>query len=230
MVVAEPDKVDAIAANLAKETATIAVDNTLQSFVADKVNETVNDMWVVNTQVNFCAKAYKVVPSTHADAPALQVLAGYMKNNFIHTAIREKGGAYGGGVIYSADNGTFSFTSYRDPRLSETLSDYDAAINWMKTSKHDEEKVREAIFGIISSIDSPSTPIRDASGHFSNTLNGRTDSVRSDYRKRILAVTVADLVRVANTYLDPTKANVTVITSKTGFQKEGDLGLNVINL
>tara|TARA_R110000868_G_scaffold411733_1_gene708246 strand:- start:75987 stop:78896 length:2910 start_codon:yes stop_codon:yes gene_type:complete len=229
MAIAETEKLDGIVQTLEAEVTALPVHNS-NAFTTVSVNETVNDMWVMNTAVNFCAKAFKAVPSTHADAPALQILAVYMKNKFLHTAIREKGGAYGGGATYNGDNGTFAFMSYRDPRLSETLKDYDAAIEWMKSAKHNADDVREAIFGIISTIDAPNTPMKDASENYSARLHGRTDDIRSDYRSRILAVTVEELVRVANTYLDPAKASTAVITSAKGLKTEGDLGLRVINL
>ena len=42
--------------------------------------------------------AYAVEVS-HPDAAPLMVLAAYLRNGFLHSAIREKGGAYGGGVM-----------------------------------------------------------------------------------------------------------------------------------
>ncbi|MEQ9567680.1 MAG: peptidase M16, partial [Pseudomonadales bacterium] len=73
-----------------------------------------NQLWVANSQVNFCAKAYKTVPTTHADAPALTVLGGFMRNTFLHTSLREQGGAYGGGATQDNFSGSFRFFSYRD--------------------------------------------------------------------------------------------------------------------
>ena len=35
---------------------------------------------------------------------------------FLHKEVREKGGAYGGGASSSPLGGTFTFSSYRDPR------------------------------------------------------------------------------------------------------------------
>ncbi len=230
LVVAEDEKVSDIVTNLAEKSSTISIDNNIEKFSVSEIDETVNDMWIVNTQGNFCAKAYKAVPSTHADAPALEVLSVYIRDNFIHTAIREKGGAYGGGAGYNPDNATFAFRSYRDPRISGTLNDFDASIEWMKTAKHEEIKVHEAIFGVISAIDKPHTPISDAFSDFASNLQSRTKEVRNDYRSRILKVTADDLVRVVNTYLKPENASITVITSKEGLKTEGDIGLNVIQL
>ena len=41
--------------------------------------EQVKEMWLCNTQVNFCAKAYPAVDVEHPDAPALTVLGGFFK-------------------------------------------------------------------------------------------------------------------------------------------------------
>jgi len=106
-------------------------------FESGSINTRVREAWVANTQVNFCAKAYKTVPVEHPDAAALAVLAGFLRNGYLHRAIREQGGAYGGGAGHDADNATFRFFSYRDPRLGETLDDFDNAIDWLLSEKHE---------------------------------------------------------------------------------------------
>ncbi|HIJ85544.1 MAG TPA: peptidase M16, partial [Magnetococcales bacterium] len=52
--------------------------------------------WEIVTTVNFCARVNRCVPFSHPDAPVLSVLGQYLKNGFLHRAIRERGGAYGG--------------------------------------------------------------------------------------------------------------------------------------
>ena len=61
----------------------------------------VNHCWTANTQVSFCARAYPTVAAGHADAAPLIVLGGVLRNGFLHRAIREQGGAYGGAVSYT---------------------------------------------------------------------------------------------------------------------------------
>src|SRR5690606_36249605 len=62
------------------------------------VHETIRQGWLTNSQVNFCAKAYATVPMTHPDAAPLVVLGNVLRNGFLHRAVREQGGAYGGGA------------------------------------------------------------------------------------------------------------------------------------
>ena len=49
--------------------------------------------WITGSQVCYCSEAFQGVPREHNDAPALSVLAAVLRNGFLQTAIREKGGA-----------------------------------------------------------------------------------------------------------------------------------------
>ena len=132
------------------------------------LRENLRQAWSTTTQVNFCAKAYPTVASGHADNAALQVLSGFMRNGFLHRAIREQGGAYGGGASQDANSASFRFFSYRDPRLQETLSDFDAAIDWVLSSQHKPHQLEEAILGVIASLDKPASPAGEAKQAFYN--------------------------------------------------------------
>ncbi len=166
----------------------------------------------------------------HADAPALTVLAGFLRNNFLHRAIREQGGAYGGGASFDPDSGAFRFFSYRDPRLAETLADFDAAVDWMRNNQHEERLIEEAILGIISSIDKPGSPAGEAKKTFHGILHGRTPEQRRRFRARILEVTQDDLKRVAETWLKPECASTAVISDPATLAKHESLGLELNKL
>jgi Zn-dependent M16 (insulinase) family peptidase len=168
---------------------------------------------LTNTQVNFCARAYPTVSEQHPDAAALVVLGGFLRNGFLHRAIREQGGAYGGGATQDSGVAAFRFYSYRDPRLAETLRDFDQAVLWMMERTHDSRSLEEAILGVIGSMDKPSSPAGEAKQHFHNRLFGRTHDMRELFRQRVLAVTLDDLRRVTETYLTPEQASTAVITN-----------------
>ena len=68
--------------------------------------------WITGSQVCFCAEAFPTVGSKHPDAPKLSVLAAVLRNGYLHSAIREKGGAYGAGAAHDAVAQTFQFYSY----------------------------------------------------------------------------------------------------------------------
>lgn len=175
--------------------------------------ESVRQIWTTNTQVNFCAKAYPTVAASHPDHAPLTVLAGFMRNSFLHRRIREQGGAYGGGADQNSNSASFRFFSYRDPRLEETLKDYDAAVEWVLSAKHPAHHLEEAVLGVISSMDKSSSPAGEAKQDFYNKLFGRTLEQRMAFRQQVIGTTMDDLRRVASTYFDPAKASIGVITN-----------------
>jgi Zn-dependent M16 (insulinase) family peptidase len=157
--------------------------------------------WLANTQVQFCSKAYATVPLEHPDAAPLMLLGGFLRNGFLHSAVRERGGAYGGGASYDSNSCAFRFYSYRDPRLEETLKDFDASVQWLLDDKHEQSQLEEAVLGIISDMDKPLSPAGEARVAYHNALYGRTPEQRRRTRERILAATLDDLRRVGERYL-----------------------------
>lgn len=176
---------------------------------------TVNkEFWLANSQVNFCAKAYPTVPSGHPDAPVLTVLAVYLRNGFLHRAIREQGGAYGGGASQDSNIAAFRFYSYRDPRLQETLNDFDASIRWMLDSPVSAQGLEEAILGVVSSIDKPGSPAGEAKQDYHSNIFGRTLVERRQFRQRVLAVSAEDLLRVCEHYFSNVEPSVAIVSNE----------------
>jgi Zn-dependent M16 (insulinase) family peptidase len=194
------------------------------------VNQSVKQAWLTSTQVNFCAKAFVTVPVEHSDAAPLTVLGGFLRNGFLHRAIREQGGAYGGGAAQDSANACFKFYSYRDPRLGDTLEDFDRSIQWLLDTDHDYQPLEEAILGVISSLDKPASPAGNAKQAFHNQLFGRTAEQRQAFRKRVLNVSVDDLKRVAREYLVDKPESVAVISSHENEKDCQQLGLELFNL
>ena len=193
----------------------------------DEVHQQVKQAWLTSTQVNFCAKSYATVPVEHKDAAALTVLGGFLRNGYLHRVIREQGGAYGGGASHEPANACFRFYSYRDPRMAETLDDFDSSIQWLLTEDHEPRYLEEAILGVIGGIDKPGSPAGEAKQAFHNSLYGRTPEQRQKFRQQILEVTLDDLKRVGETYLIPEKASIAVVCNSNMEQKAKELGLDI---
>lgn len=170
-----------------------------------------NILFTTSTQVNFCAQAHPTVPESHEDAAALSVLAGVMRNGYLHPVIREQGGAYGGGAGHDISNGIFRLYSYRDPNLEQTFTAFDDSIQWA-TGDIDPSLVEESILGVIGSMDAPGSPAGEIRQTFHNELFGRSQDMREAFRKRVVETTVADVTRVAETYLTGEKSRA-VMTS-----------------
>ncbi len=167
--------------------------------------------FVVTTQVNYCASAFPTVPESHDDSAALSILGSVLRNGYLHTEIREKGGAYGGGATHDSANGVFRFYSYRDPNINETFKVFEHSIAWALESSLTEEMLEEAVLGIIAGIDAPASPAGEIRQAFHHGLSGRSADYRQRLRQSFFNVGVSDLERVAETYLagDPSLALVT---------------------
>ncbi|MDH5710899.1 MAG: insulinase family protein [Gammaproteobacteria bacterium] len=234
MMTAESDKLDSLVNEFEQIWTPESASDSFKAFSLNQNHHQVKQLWVANTQVNFCAKAFPTVPMEHEDAAALSVLGGFLRNGFLHTAVREKGGAYGGGATHDSSIAAFKFYSYRDPRLTETLDDFDRSIDWMLNNKHEWRQLEEAILGVIGAMDKPGSPAGEARHAFHNQLHGRTREKLQAIRQRVLAVTLDDLKRVAETYLQPDKASIAVITSANTQEKLADkiaaMGLDIYKL
>ncbi|MBT7370178.1 MAG: peptidase M16 [Gammaproteobacteria bacterium] len=168
--------------------------------------------FVVTTQVNYCAAAYPTVAENQSDSAVLAILAGVLRNNYLHPAIREKGGAYGGGAGHDT-NGVFRFYSYRDPRINETFADFDASIDWLLGAEITDAMLEEAVLGVISSVDSPGSPAGEIRQAFHHQLFGRDAEHRQTLRSRYLEVRQSDLRRVTERYLT-SAPSLAVVTSE----------------
>ena len=105
-------------------------------------------------------------------------MGDFLRNGFLHRVVREKGGAYGSGAGQDSADAVFRFFSYRDPRLADTLADFDASLAWLQSSELEAQKLEEAILGVVSSIDKPGSPAGEAKQAYHSALFGRTPEQR----------------------------------------------------
>lgn len=229
-IVGEEEHLNTYRATLANIWKNSGAPKQFNAFATPTVNEQIKQAWLTNTQVNFCAKAYPTVPADHPDAAPLTVLGGFLRNGYLHRVIREQGGAYGGGANQDNSIAAFRFYSYRDPRLTETLDDFDAALRWLEETKHSAQSLEEAILGVISSIDKPGSPAGEAKTTYHAELFGRTREKREQFRNRVVKVSLDDLQRVAKTYLQPAKASIGVVSHKGQREKLEALQLEIYSL
>ena len=156
--------------------------------------------WITGSQVCFCAEAFPTVDFRHEDAPALTVLGTVLRNGYLHSAIREKGGAYGAGASQDSNNKVFKFFSYRDPKCKETFNEFKKSREW-SIKNITEEQLEEGVLGVISSIDKPLSPFGEAMSDFMSSLDHKTQDERLSFRSKVKECTIADLAMVSEKYL-----------------------------
>ena len=215
------------------EFASLQLNDTLsgEEDTAKTESVTVEDLaWLVPTNVYHNASAYTVPAADHPDTAALMVLAPYLRNGYLHSAIRERGGAYGGGAGYDANACAFKFFSYRDPQCAETFAHFEDSIEWVLNEPQTDEQLEEAILGIISGMDKPGSPAGEAIKACFANLHHRGADWQRKMRAAILAVSIEDIQRVAKQYLQgqPHVRAVLAPYDKEGAVKE--LGFEVCKI
>jgi presequence protease len=172
--------------------------------------------WFTSTAVSFVAQTFATVRLGHPDSPALAVIAKILRSLYLHREIREKGGAYGGFALYNVEDGLFSFGSYRDPHIVNTLTVYNKAVDFICSGKFSEEDVKEAVLQVCSEIDKPDPPGPAARKAFYRQLIGLCDETRQTHKENLLKVDRKAVIAVAQRYFDDSDANkaVAVISSR----------------
>ena len=187
----------------------------------------VQQLWTTNTQVNYCARSFPTVSSAHPDAASLVVLGEVLRNGYLHRAVREQGGAYGGGAGQDNNNACFRFYSYRDPRSEDTFADFSASVDWVLSSQLSQQHLEEAVLGVIGSLDKPGSPAGEALQSYQNQLHGRNADIRQAFRLAILSVTLDSMQHVAALYLKGTQPSEAVVApaelSEHAYFKEFDV-------
>jgi Zn-dependent M16 (insulinase) family peptidase len=168
--------------------------------------------------VNYCSMSLPTVPYAHSDFAPLRILARLMSKQFLHTEIREKGGAYGGGATANS-SGTFSFYSYRDPNTTKTLETFDASADWVQKTVFSQQDLDEAKLGVFQTVDEPTPPGSRGMREF---LSDVDDDMFESQRRQLREVTIEDVKRVSDKYLSngAAKRGVSVIGPEP---KEGSL-------
>ena len=156
--------------------------------------------WITGSQVCFCSEAFATVDSKHQDAPALTVLGAVLRNGYLHSAIREKGGAYGSGASQDSYNRVFKFFSYRDPKCSETFLEFKKSREW-SLKNITSAQLDEGVLGVISSIDKPLSPYGEAMSDFMSELDHKKQAERLAFRSKVKECSIDDLVKVSEKYL-----------------------------
>ncbi|XP_069314745.1 presequence protease, mitochondrial isoform X3 [Eulemur rufifrons] len=147
--------------------------------------------------VNYVGECIRTVPYTDPDHASLTILSRLMTAKFLHTEIREKGGAYGGGAKLSR-SGVFTLYSYRDPNSVETLRAFGKAVDWAQSGKFTQQDIDEAKLSVFASVDAPVAPSDKGLDHF---LYGLSDEMKQAHRERLFAVSHDSLVAVSHAHL-----------------------------
>jgi Zn-dependent M16 (insulinase) family peptidase len=151
----------------------------------------------IPAQVNYVGKGADVYALGHQLSGAWLPVQNYLRTSYLWERVRMQGGAYGSFCGLDLRTGAFTFISYRDPNLLDTLQVYDDAAAFLRQHPPSQDEVTRTIIGVIGEMDDYMLP--DAKGFVSMVryLAGDTDEARQKLRDEVLSTTPQDFVRFA---------------------------------
>lgn len=156
---------------------------------------------IIASPVAFTAMSLPTVPYEHKDAAALNIAAHLFENKTLHKRIREQGGAYGAGASPHALAGHFTFYTYRDPHISNSLNAIHESIEAIRSGAFTGQDLEETKLQILQDLDSPIPPGQRASTAFSWLLSNKTEEVRNAYRRSLLDATKEQIVEAVDNHI-----------------------------
>jgi Zn-dependent M16 (insulinase) family peptidase len=143
----------------------------------------------IPAQVSYVAYVLQAPAYIDPASALLMISAKELSNNYLYKYIRVQGGAYGGMSSFDSSLGLFSFLSYRDPHIVETLQVYKDAQAFYSQNEISADEMEKAIISTIGMLDKPSDPA--GRGHIAlmRSFSGINDDMRQKFRNDILSAT-----------------------------------------
>ncbi|KAL1958717.1 hypothetical protein VTO42DRAFT_3836 [Malbranchea cinnamomea] len=149
-------------------------------------------------KVSYSGMAVQTTPFTNPSSAALSVLSKLLTHNYLHTEIREKGGAYGAGATNGPIQGLFTMSSYRDPNPVNSLKTFNNSGIVARDRAWTDRELDEAKLGIFQALDAPMSVDEEGQRYF---MSGVTQEMDQRWREQVLDVTAKDVNEVAHKFL-----------------------------
>ena len=143
-------------------------------------------------QVNYVGLGLSMAGTGYEYSGSLAVIMRHLRMGYLWDRVRVQGGAYGCFARYGRATGAFTFASYRDPNVAQTLKVYRATADYLGNLSLSEADITRAVVGAIGDMDSYMLPGAKGSAAFSRWMSGETDEDRQRVREQILATRLAD--------------------------------------
>ena len=181
----------------------------------------------VPTSVSYVASVLKA-PAYIDPASAMLMLASKeLSNSYLYKHIRVQGGAYGGMSSFDSSLGLFSFISYRDPHIAQTLQIFKDAQAFFSQNEMAADDMEKAIISTIGSLDKPLDPSGRGYAAMMRIFAGATDEMRQNFRDNVLAATPRQVKDILNDYFaKAAKVNAVAVYSASDKLAQANLVLD----
>lgn len=132
---------------------------------------------------------------TSVHAPAMSLLSFLLENTFLHTQIREQGGAYHVRAEYDHLQHLFTIYSTQDPHLTRTQEKMDETPLFLQQYQFSDQEIEEAKLRFFQAVDSPLSPGQRGDSTFFQLKRGLTKDRRRAFRKKILNISQKEITK-----------------------------------
>lgn len=147
--------------------------------------------------VQYVSKGFNLVDAGYTYSGALVVLSSLLSKDYLHNAIRARGGAYGAGITIDQSGDVVTY-SYRDPNLDKTIEVYDKVGDYLRNGSFDEEDVKNYIIGTMTKFNPPMAPSDINSVMLARNYSGITRETIQKNMNAALNVTKEELMEYGN--------------------------------
>ncbi|MFP4374283.1 MAG: insulinase family protein [Spirochaetaceae bacterium] len=151
---------------------------------------------LVSAGVNYVGASVEAAHLSEPEHVPEAVLAHLLRTGFLWEEIRMKGGAYGAMAGTRALERVFSFASYRDPNIAETLERFGRGLRETAERGIDRASLDLAVISGVGRDSRPLSPGQKSIVSLKRALYGISDELRRHEREELLGVS-EDAVREA---------------------------------
>ena len=151
----------------------------------------------ISSSVSFISIVGKGPGIMEKESSAERIFLSMLSNTVLWSRIREKGGAYGTGAYSDYIERIFTFYTYRDPRLDQSIADFLTAPEALAIT---DENLEDAVIGLLSRDLRPVSPAIRSLVDIRRILYGIKDEDRERKQKEALMLTADDIRRAAQAF------------------------------
>lgn len=156
-----------------------------------------NEGYKTASKIQYVARAGNFLKKGYDYKGTLSILKVILNYDYLWTNVRVKGGAYGASCSFLRDGAAY-FTSYRDPKLKETIDVYEQVTKFIESFDADEREMTKYIIGTVSGLDTPLSPYAKGQRDFSAYFTGLTQEEIQKERDEILGAKPEDIRALAD--------------------------------
>ena len=146
----------------------------------------------IPAQVNYVGLGLSLKDTGYRYSGSQAVILRHLRMGYLWDRVRVQGGAYGCFARYGRSTGAFTFASYRDPNVENTLRVYRETADYLGNLSLSEADITRAVVGAIGDVDTYMLPGAKGSAAFSRWMAGESDEERQRIREEILATRLSD--------------------------------------